>query len=59
MTAANERPVGRLWERSEMERRAVRAVEAAEWQRRMLTAGGIDPEQLSPQGRRIQPGVAG
>lgn len=53
MTAANERPAGRLWERSEMERRAVRAVQAAEWQRRMLTAGGIDAEQLSEQGRRI------
>ena len=42
-----------FWAKDEERRIAARAIEEAEWLRRMADAGGIDPDQLSEQGRRI------
>ena len=51
MTA--DRPAAQFWARAEEERRALMAAYAAKARDRMLDAGGIDPEELPRQGRRI------
>jgi hypothetical protein len=53
MTGAGQRPAGSLWQRAERERQLVRSVQEAEWRRRMLRAGNIDPTGLSDQALRI------
>jgi hypothetical protein len=51
MTA--DRPAAHLWAAADRERQLVRNVQEAEWRRRMLRAGHIDPAQLSNQASRI------
>lgn len=53
MSSAEGRPAVSLSQRAEHERRLVRAVQEAEWRRRMASAGSIDLDTLSEQGRRI------
>lgn len=53
MTGPGQRPAVSLWARVERERQMVRSVQEAEWRRRMLRAGNIDPADLSDQALRI------
>ena len=50
---SEDRPAAQFWARAEEERRALMAAYAARVRGRMLEAGGIDPEELPRQGRRI------
>jgi hypothetical protein len=53
MTGPEWRPAVSFWQRAESERQAVRQVQESAWRRRMLSAGNIDPADLSNQALRI------